>query len=353
MVSENEVLERLKHVMDPELGKDIVELGMVQDLKIRKNGKVEFTLKLTIKGCPMRNRMSNDAKAALESLPGVTSVEVNFGEMTQEERNALSGRLQGGLPKLNSFNKVKQVVAIMSGKGGVGKSSVTALLAIALQRQGLRVGILDADVTGPSIPKFFGMPSGGLRATDQGILPAISNSGIKVMSVNLILPEEDLAVVWRGPVISKTITQFWTDTLWGMLDYLLVDLPPGTSDAALTVMQSIPLNGIVLVTTPQQLAGMVVRKAVNMAKQLSIPILGLLENMSFYPCPDSGKAHYIFGPSHVEEVASVLEGVQWARLPINPEMATLGDSGAIEKVVLPDMGNLVQNLVERLEKADC
>jgi len=350
MVTEKEILERLANVMDPELHKSIVELGMVQDIKIRKGGKVEFTLKLTIMGCPMKERMKKDAQAALESLPGITEVAVNYSEMTAEERQKLSSQLGGGLPKINEFNKVKQVLAIMSGKGGVGKSSVTALLAASLQRQGYHVGILDADLTGPSIPRFFGMPAGGLRASEQGILPALSSTGIKVISINLALPEEDMPVVWRGPIITKTIQQFWVETLWGNLDFLLVDLPPGTSDAALTVVQSIPLNGIILVTTPQQLAGMVVRKAVNMAKQVNIPVIGLLENMSYYPCPDTGKPHYIFGPSHVEEVAIVLQGVPWARIPITPELATSGDSGLIERVEVSEINGLAGQLAERIKE---
>jgi ATP-binding protein involved in chromosome partitioning len=354
MITEQQILDTLQHVMDPELGKNIVELGMVRDIKIAKGGKVSFTLKLTIKGCPMQTRMAEDARIALQTLPDVTEVKVNFGEMSDEERQAVREKMGGGpLPKLNEFNKVKQIVAVMSGKGGVGKSSVTALLAAALQRKGLKTGILDADLTGPSIPRLFGLPSGGLRGSEQGILPGISSSGIKIMSINLVLPEEDVPVVWRGPLIGRTINQFWTDTLWGSLDYLLVDLPPGTSDAALTVMQSIPLDGIILVTTPQQLAGMVVRKAIHMAEQLKIPVVGLVENMAYYPCPDSGNLHYIFGPSHVEELAAVLDHVKWGRLPIDPRLATLGDAGQIESAEMPDMDALVQQLVEVVEKIGC
>jgi Mrp family chromosome partitioning ATPase len=248
------------------------------------------------------------------------------------------------LPKLNTASQIKRVIAVLSGKGGVGKSSVTALLAVALAHAGQKVGILDADITGPSIPKLFGLPPGGLRGNDQGILPGITPLGIRIISTNLMVPEEDTAVIWRGPLITGAINQFWSDVLWGKLDTMLVDLPPGTSDATLTVLQTLPINGVVLVTTPQQLASLVVRKAVRMIQQLNVPILGVVENMSYYPCPDTGKHHDIFGPSHADEIASLANAPVWARLPIDPQVAALADAGQIEAVNPAMMKDVVAQL---------
>ncbi len=330
-MTNEQILEALKKVMDPELGRSIVELGMVREIKITETGEVSFTLALTIPGCPMKVQMQRDATAALMAIPGVKDVKVNFGSMTDEERKKVFSGGQPELPKLNKFNQVNKVIAVLSGKGGVGKSSITAMLACELSRAGKKVGILDADITGPSIPKLFGLPSGGLRGSDQGILPAVAVLGIKVVSVNLMLPDENAAVIWRGPMISGTIQQFWRDVLWGKLDFLLVDLPPGTSDAALSVMQTLPVNGVVLVTTPQELAGMVVRKADSMLKQLKIPVAAVVENMSYFACPDCGKEHEIFGPSHIEELLKSVDTKVYARLPIDLKLATLADGGQIDK----------------------
>jgi Mrp family chromosome partitioning ATPase len=220
---------------------------------------------------------------------------------------------------------------VMSGKGGVGKSLVSALLANALRRSGHRVGVLDADITGPSIPKMYFPHGAQPGATPMAMLPAVSLTGIGIMSINLLLESQDQAVVWRGPLIGRAIQQFWGDVLWGTLDYLVVDLPPGTSDASLTVMQSLPLSGVVLVTSPQDLAGMVVRKAAQMASLLNIPILGLVENMSYFTCPDTGKQHEVFGPSHAQETASAINVPLLGRLPIDPEIARLCDTGRIEE----------------------
>ena len=217
----------------------------------------------------------------------------------------------------------------MSGKGGVGKSSVAALLAVSLRKKGERVGLLDADITGPSIPRMFGLHDVP-GASPLGLLPAVSSTGIKVMSVNLLLSREDEAVIWRGPLISSAIRQFWGEVLWESLDTLVIDLPPGTSDATLTVMQSIPLSGVLLVTSPQALAGMVVRKAAGMGRLLNIPILGLIENMSYVRCPDCGRQIDVFGPSRAEETAKALGVPLLGRIPLDPELATRCDVGQIE-----------------------
>ena len=344
MVTSDEILEALKKVMDPELGRSIVDLGMVRNILISKSGEVSFTLALTIPGCPMKAQMERDARMALMALSGVTDVKVNFGTMTKEEKKAIFAKGKPELPKLNKFNQVNKVIAILSGKGGVGKSSITAMLACTLARSGKKVGILDADITGPSIPRLFGLPAGGLRGSDQGILPAVTGLGIKVVSTNLMVPNENSAVIWRGPMISGTIQQFWRDVLWGKLDYLLVDLPPGTSDAALTVMQTIPINGVILVSTPQDLAGMVVRKADSMLKQLKIPVMAVVENMSYFTCPDCGKEHAIFGESHVAELAKAVETEKSLRMPIDMQVTALGDVGKIEEYTSQPMAELIKKI---------
>ena len=230
----------------------------------------------------------------------------------------------------NNLSEVKHVIAVLSGKGGVGKSLVTSSLAIELARAGHKVGILDADITGPSIPKMFGMS--GRRAMGLGnlLLPEISTHGIKVMSSNLLLANETDPVLWRGPVIAGAIRQFWSETSWGPLDYLLVDMPPGTGDVALTVFQSLPVDGIVVVTSPQDLVSMIVAKAVNMAEKMDVPVLGVVENMSYVECPDCGKKIEVFGHSRLDEVAAAYNLDILGRLPINPAFAASCDAGTLE-----------------------
>ncbi|MHB0988177.1 MAG: Mrp/NBP35 family ATP-binding protein [Bellilinea sp.] len=317
--------QALKQVIDPELGTNIVDLGMVRDIRI-VNGRINITLALTMMACPLRDQLREQTQKAAATVPGVKSVTVELTTMTEEER----GSLKEHLSTTNHLNRVSRMVAVMSGKGGVGKSSVTALLATVLRRLGYSVGVMDADISGASIPRLFGI-SGPVRGIPMGILPVETRTGIKVMSTNLMLPEEDMAVVWRGPVMSGTIKQFWKDVLWGRLDYLLIDLPPGTSDATLTAMQSLPLDGVVMVTTPQSLASMVVRKTVHMSQDLEIPILGIVENMSYFPCPETGTQHQIFGLSHADEVAKLAGAPILGRLPIDPRLAQLADSGEMEQ----------------------
>jgi len=339
------MIDALRQVMDPELGKNIVELGMVQDLKISEAGEASFKLTLTVLGCPMREQMAAQSKKTLLEVPGVKSVKIEFARMDDETRKKLFETVRPQLPKLKEFNRVKRVVAVMSGKGGVGKSSVTALLASEARRQCLKVGVLDADITGPSIPRFFGLPSGGLPQGEMGILPAYTESGIKIISTNVLLPEEDMPVVWRGPLITRAITQFWEETLWGELDLLLVDMPPGTSDAALTVLQKLPVDGIILVTTPQALAGIIVRKAVHLAKELKTPMIGLVENMSYFRCPDNGKEYEIFGPSNAQKTADMAGISSWTRLPIDPLVNQKCDTGRVEEASLPELQDMFRELV--------
>jgi len=244
-----------------------------------------------------------------------------------------------------NYNHIQRVVAVMSGKGGVGKSFVTGLLATALSRHRYRVGILDADITGPSIPMLFGL-KGPVEPGAVGIQPLQSQTGIKVISMNFLLLSEDQPIIWRGPLIGRAITQLWGDVMWGDLDYLLVDLPPGTSDASLTTMQSLPVSGIVMVTTPQGLASMIVRKAVHMAQSVGVPIVGVVENMAYFVCPDTGKHHFIFGPSHAEEVTMTAGAPLLVQLPIDPTVATLCDAGDIEKVELAEIPGLLDAFVK-------
>ena len=227
------------------------------------------------------------------------------------------------------FSNVKKVIGVVSGKGGVGKSLVTSMLASAMQARGNACAVLDADITGPSIPKSFGIKTRA-KADETGLLPEESNTGIKIMSVNLLLESEDSPVVWRGPVISGVIQQFWKDVAWGDVDYMFVDMPPGTGDVSLTVFQNLPVDGIVIVTTPLDLVTMFVKKAYNMAKLMNIPVLGLVENMSYVVCPDCGKSINVFGESKLEEVAKELDVPVLARIPIDPKTAALVDKGAVE-----------------------
>lgn len=245
----------------------------------------------------------------------------------------------------NAKSKVKKVIAVVSGKGGVGKSTVTASLAAAMAKRGHKVAVLDADITGPSIPKSFGIREHA-KATDEYIIPVSTHTGLQVMSINLILENETEPVVWRGPVIAGAVTQFWTDVLWTDVDYMFVDMPPGTGDVPLTVFQSLPVDGIVIVTSPQDLVGMIVAKAVNMAGLMKVPVLGIVENMSYFKCPDCGKEHRIFGESKVEKIAAEYEIGHIARLPIDPAVAAMVDAGEVESV----SGEHIASIVDYIEK---
>jgi Mrp family chromosome partitioning ATPase len=348
MVGRERLIEALRTINDPELGKSVVELGMVHDLAI-EDGRVRFTLALTTMACPLKDRMVSDAQRALLAVDGIDDVQVDLREMTEEEkRHALpqGGRQAQGGGVAAHLNQVERVIAVVSGKGGVGKSSVAAMLAVSWRREGKKVGVLDADITGPSIPTLFGM-HGAPPVGPVGILPAESTTGIKIMSINLLLPREDEAVVWRGPLIGGAIRQFWGDVVWGDLDVLVVDLPPGTADASLTVMQSIPLNGLVLVTSPQDLAGMVVRKAASMANHLKVPILGLVENMSYIVCPHCGEQIDVFGPSQAAHSALQIGTPLLGRIPLDPELARRCDAGEIEEYRADAFAPVSKQVMER------
>lgn len=235
------------------------------------------------------------------------------------------------LKPMNKYSNIKKVIGVVSGKGGVGKSFVSCMLAEKCARVGLKVGILDADVTGPSVPKSFGITSRAMQ-DEECLLPTVTTNGIKIMSINLLLEDVNSPVVWRGPVISGVIEQFWSDVRWGELDYLFVDMPPGTGDVALTVFQSLPVDGIVIVSTPQDLVKMIVNKAYNMAKMMNVPVLGLVENMSYYVCPHCNERINIFGESKIDETAQELNVPVLAKLPVNPDINRLIDDGKISEI---------------------
>lgn len=247
--------------------------------------------------------------------------------------------------ELNELSSVKKVVGIVSGKGGVGKSLVTSMLAVAMNRKGYHTAILDADITGPSIPKAFGVTEKA-TGSEVGIFPVRSGAGIDIMSINLLLENNTDPVLWRGPIIAGTVKQFWSNVIWSDVDYMFIDMPPGTGDVPLTVFQSIPMDGIIIVTSPQQLVSMIVSKAVKMAEMMNIPIIGMVENMSYFRCPDNNKEYKIFGDSHIEEIAREYNLKVLAKLPINPEISEACDNGAVESL----KGDWLNPVADMLEK---
>ncbi len=355
MVSKDQVMTALKEVIDPELHISIVNLQMVKNVDIQGDN-VKVLVALTVGGCPLAKTISSDIEKTVTKLPGVKSVDVETTVMTKQELEQLRTKIQSQMagapsqkaapgampPGINRLERkgIRNVIAIMSGKGGVGKSFVTGFLAVQLTRLGYNVGILDADITGPSIAKMFGLKGPLFATADKHVLPATTRSGIKVVSMNLILEEPQMPVIVRGPIINSVIRQMFQDIEWGDLHFLLVDLPPGTSDAPLTAFQSLPLQGVVVVTTPQDLALMVVAKAINMAKTLSeqlapVKILGIIENMSFLICPHCGEKIEVFGRSKAQEAAKKAEIPYLGAVPIDPEIARLADEGKIEDYANP------------------
>jgi Mrp family chromosome partitioning ATPase len=304
--------EALNKVPVPGIMRSLVQMNLVRSAQA-KDGKAKVTLASTAIAAQHHEWLKDRATAAVSEVSGVEEVTVDLVEATPKE-----------------VNQIERIIAVMSGKGGVGKSLVAGLLATSFARDGRGVGILDADITGSSIPKMFGLdarPSG----SETGILPVLSSSGIEIMSMNLLLPSEDEAVIWRGPLMSKAITQFWEEVLWGKLNYLIIDLPPGTGDAPLTVLQVIPISGVIDVFTPQELTEMIVKKAVRMAHKMNVRVLGVIENMSYLVLPETGKKMEIFGRSKGEEMASASGAPLLGKLPIDPELAKLCDEGKIER----------------------
>lgn len=269
-------------------------------------------------------RLAQEAADRILAKNGKTREDVE-----REEQKEAESAIQK-VPQ-NAHSNIKHVIAVMSGKGGVGKSFVTASLATALNKKGYKVGILDADITGPSIPKMFGV-HGQIFSTEEGGIPKESKNGIKIMSINLLLDDETQPVIWRGPVIAQAVEQFWTDMMWGDIDYMLVDMPPGTGDVPLTVFQSLPIDGTVIVTSPQELVSMIVKKAYNMTTMMDIPVIGLVENYSYIVCPHCGEEIKVFGESGIDETAAELNVPVLAKIPINPMVAKASDDGDIESL---------------------
>jgi Mrp family chromosome partitioning ATPase len=327
MPTKEQVIESLEAVLVPTVKRSIVGMNLVREVTT-SDKKVNITMASTGLTPGAQDWIRARAQKAVQRLSEVSEVEVEYTDAMAKD-----------------LNKIDYMVAVMSGKGGVGKSLVSSLIAIALKRQGCEVGILDADITGPSIPKMFGIgvaPSGN----ESGILPVPSKSGIEVMSINLLLPSEDDAVIWRGPLIGNTIKQFGEDVLWGKLDYLIVDLPPGTADAPLTLMQSFPISGVIVVFTPQDLVEMIVKKAVKMAQRMEKRVLGVVENMSYLYVPEIDKRIELFGKSRGEEMARAANAPLLGQLPLDPELARLCDEGDIEQYD----GEIVTRLGEALSR---
>lgn len=327
MPSEEEVKEALREVLIPGIGRSLTGLNMTRAVEVDSD-RLKITLASTALNSATQEWVQDKARSALKGLPGVKEIAIEFEQAKPQD-----------------LNQIDHIIAVMSGKGGVGKSLVAGLLAVGLNRQSYEVGILDADITGPSIPKMFGITTrpGG---SDTGILPVLSKSGIEIMSINLLLPHEDDAVIWRGPLIGKAIQQFWEEVVWGKLDYLLVDLPPGTADAPLTVMQTLPLSGVIIVFSPQDLAAMVVKKAIKMAQKMNVPIFGVVENMSYLLLPDSGKRIEVFGKTKGQEMTMAAGAPLLEQLPLDPELAKLCDDGNIERYDSGVVNNLAQAFLQ-------
>ena len=268
----------------------------------------------------------------------------SFKGNCEAEREANKGKGVGVIDP-NPYSKIKRIYAVMSGKGGVGKSMVTSLIASALNKKGFNVGILDADITGPSIPKTFGVKEKAM-GTEMGIMPCMSKGGVEIMSINLLLEHDTDPVVWRGPIINGVIQQFYQEVAWGDVDFMLVDMPPGTGDVPLTVFQSLPIDGIIVVTSPQELVSMIITKAIKMAGLMNKNVIGVVENLSYFHCPDNGKDYKIFGESHVDEVAKEFNIPVTVKLPISPELARLQDLGNIEEASIKELEELVEYLVK-------
>jgi Mrp family chromosome partitioning ATPase len=332
MATEEQVRRSLEAVLVPAVKRSIVGMNLVREVTT-SDKKVNVTLASTGLIPGAQDWIKTKVREAIEKLPEVNEVKVEYVDA-----------------KAKDLNKIDNILAVMSGKGGVGKSLVASLVAIGLKRKGYEVGILDADITGPSIPKMFGLnvrPGGN----ESGILPVLSRSGIEIMSINLLLPSEDDAVIWRGPLIGNTIKQFGEEVLWGRLNYLIIDLPPGTADAPLTVMQSFPISGVIIVFTPQDLVEMIVKKAVNMARQMGKRVLGVVENMSYLYIPEIDKRIEIFGRSRGEEMARAVRAPLLGQLPIELEIAKLCDEGNIERYDSEIVTRLGESLIQAVSAA--
>ncbi len=357
MIDKTSVVNSLRGVLDPEIGISIVDLNMVRDISI-DGSHVKVIIALTVAHCPLARTLQTDVEKALKKSDEVKTVTVETTAMSKTELNELKTSLQnratrpqpeqgnGPGPGINRLGKreLRNIIAVASGKGGVGKSFVTSMLAVQLRRQGYEVGILDADLTGPSIAKVFGLKDRPSKSPTGRITPVLTRSGIKVMSINLVLDDPEMPVIWRGPIVNSVIRQLYWDVDWGSLHYLLVDLPPGTSDAPLTVLQSLPLDGVIVVSSPQELASLIVTKAVNMAKKMNAKLLGLVENMSYLTCPHCAETINVFGEPQGEKLAKQVGIPFLGSVPVDPVIARLSDHGRIEDYTTPVFQTVVDEL---------
>ena len=325
MPSKDEILNVLSAIKDPDLGRDVVSLGMIKDLDVSDQGRVSFTFELTTPACPVRDRFQNLARQLVSDIPGVTAVDL---KMTAQVRAAFNGRSPSA-----AIPGVKHVIAVGSGKGGVGKSTVAVNLAASMRRAGARVGLLDADIYGPSVPGMLGVTAQP-QVREQRLVP-LEAYGMQVISIGL-LAGSDKAMVWRGPLVSRAIEQMLGDVWWDELDYLVVDLPPGTGDASLTLAQAVPLTGIAIVCTPQETALRIALKALQMFRGLNVPALGLIENMSWFVCDGCGKEHYVFDHGKAERSAQRLGVPYLGAIPIEGSIREEADAGVPVVVSRPD-----------------
>ncbi len=322
--SESEILDALRPIQDPDFKRSIVDLGFVKNVRVA-DGRVSFNIELTTPACPVKERFQKDAREAVARLPGVREVEVTMTAQTRGSAN--TARPEG-------LEKVKNVVAVASGKGGVGKSTVSVNLAAALAQTGARVGLLDCDIYGPSIPLMLGISGRPQVTPDKKIVP-LQSQGLRLMSIGF-LAGEDAPVIWRGPMVHGVIRQFLADVKWGELDYLILDLPPGTGDAALTICQTAPLAGAVIVTTPQEMSLIDARKGLQMFRRVNVPVLGIVENMSYFVCDGCSKRHTLFGEGGADRAAKELDTEVIGRLPLQPDVVAAGDSGRPTVISSPD-----------------
>jgi ATP-binding protein involved in chromosome partitioning len=347
MLTNEKVLEALKEVIDPEIHQNIVELGMVKDLEL-DNTKVSFTLALTQEGCPLKSDMKKMAIEALTKI-GVTQVDIQFGKLSEEEiHKILPGK--DSAPKVLPKGKINHIIAVGSGKGGVGKSTVVTNLSISLAKLGYKVGVLDADILGPNLPIMFGIDK--MAYGDGSMLMPNTNHAVKVMSLGFLMEDKDSPVIWRGPIVSSAIQELFTLTKWDELDYLLIDLPPGTGDSMLTVGQSLPLSGSIVVTTPAKVSTSDATKFLKTFEKLNVPILGIVENMSFFIEPIGKMQYCIFGSGGGEEMSQILNVPLMGKVPIEVETGSCGNNGLPVSIQYPDSlsAKAFMQIAEQLSK---
>ncbi|MHA1231130.1 MAG: P-loop NTPase [Candidatus Helarchaeota archaeon] len=357
MVSKTEVIDALKNILFPGISKNLVELELVKDIQIIDDKKIEVTFKVPSAHSSANEDIEAHTNIYLKDKLNLEEVKINFVQMTPEEHEQFQQKLTpeerkrlsaAMIPKFGR-QQLKNIIVVTSGKGGVGKSFVTSAIATHLRKSGLTVGILDADITGSSIAKFFGLKE---RPTveNEKIVPVKSKTGIKIISMNLLLPEETNPVIWRGPLINKVLQEFYERVEWGSLDVLLLDLPPGTSDTHLTIFQSYPVDGIIFVSTPQELAHIIVQKAINMANIMNVPIYGMIENMSHLICPYCKKEIDLYGPSRGFKIALQYNINYFGKIPLDPKISLYTDEGRIEEYTNDSIKEIIEKIKEKLKK---